>query len=147
MQYPSKIARQIAYNLNGVEYRQEDNRIPKDAKDLGIVVVYGASDDLMEFRGFINEEVPVYEGTVVPVNSDGLVYNSRFDCGCEFAAAAKKEILASSKPIEAIWGEGSYCWQYHTEIPHACFDVMMKDGEKYCRGIVFDIAALKGEQI
>jgi hypothetical protein len=45
------------------------------------------------------------------------------------------------KTIEAIWGKDGYSWTYKTDIPHATFDIF-EDGEKFCRGIVFDIKSL-----
>ena len=41
--------------------------------------------------------------------------------------------------IKTLWSKGEYAWQYETEIPHATFEIL-EDGDKYCRGIVFDLA-------
>jgi hypothetical protein len=48
----------------------------------------------------------------------------------------------SAKTIEVVWDAEGYSWIYETEIPHAVFDIL-EDGEKFCRGIVFDIRSLK----
>lgn len=34
--------------------------------------------------------------------------------------------------------KGPFAWTYSTEIPHATFEII-EEGEKFCRGIVFDI--------
>jgi hypothetical protein len=48
----------------------------------------------------------------------------------------------NAKQIEAIWGKDGISWQYKTDIPHATFKIM-KDGDVYCIGIVFDIKELE----
>lgn len=140
--YPSEAAKELAAQLNGVEIGEESQRIPKDAKERGLVVVYGASDDLMAFRGAIYDEVSCYEGGIVYVKGEEVFDEGYFDCGCQWAEKAKANAKANAKTIEAIWADvDEYSWAYRTDIPHVGFDVM-EDGEKYCRGIVFDLAAL-----
>ena len=57
---------QVAEQLNGNEYREEgSDQLWSDCKRHGIVVVFGASDDLMEFRGAIYDEASAYNGTTV----------------------------------------------------------------------------------
>jgi len=132
---------ELATKLNGREYGEEIT--PKEeaeAKASGLVVIFGASDDLMEFRGAINDETGVYEGGIVYLNSDGLL--SGPDCcddpdDCPFF---KKE-ASKAKVVEAIWNDGIYSWVYETKIPHATFDIM-EDGEKYCRGIVLKLSEI-----
>jgi len=107
----------------------------KQAGELGFVVVFGYSDDNAEFRGYINDEVGCYEGTEIFLNKDGIFE----ECGeeCKYSKTAKEKC----KVIKAIWDKEDYSWIYETDIPHATFDIM-EDGEKYCRGIVFDIKSL-----
>lgn len=56
-------AKELAAALNNSVY---PFRIHKDfidaAKEAGLVIVYGASDDLMEFEGAIRDELGAYEG-------------------------------------------------------------------------------------
>ena len=40
--------------------------------------------------------------------------------------------------MENECADPEYTWVYHTEIPHACFDIV-EGNEKYCRGIVFSL--------
>jgi hypothetical protein len=52
----------IAEKLNGIAYREPfPADVIKAAKAGGIVIVCGASDDLMEFEGAINDEVGAYD--------------------------------------------------------------------------------------
>lgn len=132
---------EIAKALDGMEYGARiPNEITTKAKENGIVIVYGASDDLMEFEGAITDEVGVYEGGTAYINKAGLQNNENYSSNCEDCPHLKRS-LDECKTIEAIWGEGEYSWSYKTEIPHAEFDIT-EDGEKYCRGIVFTMASI-----
>lgn len=132
---------EIAKQLDSMEYPVDiPNEIAKHAKALGIVIVYGASDDLMEFEGAIHDEVGAYDGTTVEVSPNGLV--PEFDSVDKDNKDALRSYFSNEGKgikIEAIWGKGGYSFQYETDIPHATFEVM-EDGDKYCRGIVFRLS-------
>jgi len=122
----------MASELDGHEYRNEVNKeIEEAAKENGLVIVFGASDDLMEFRGAIDEEF----GIEAFLTKDGVVENKCHDYDCPYFQKEKD----AAKKIEAIWGEGEYSWTYKTDIEHAIFEIM-EDGEKYCKGIVFKLS-------
>lgn len=106
------------------------------AKSHGLVVVFGASDDLMEFRGAIHDELGAYGGTTAYLISDGLLTNDCADWECPYFAKLKK----AAKTIEACWDQDGYSWIFKTNIPHATFEIT-EDGEPYCRGIVFELNA------
>lgn len=136
--------RELATILDGREIGNEiSKQEAKQAKADGLVVVFGASDDLMEFRGAIYDEAGAYDGGEVHI-VDGKLWTGP-DCdhhgeGCRHAKAAEAEALARGWSIKALWCEEKpYSWTYKTDIPHATFDVL-EDGEKYCRGIVFQLA-------
>jgi hypothetical protein len=108
----------------------------KQAKELGFVVVYGYSDDNAEFVGAISDEVGCYDGGKIYLDKTGILEACEEEC--KYYKAAKE----ACKAIEAVWcGEGDYSWAYETDIPHAEFEIL-EEGEKYCRGIVFDINSL-----
>lgn len=46
-------ARELAEKLNGRAYGDSFDDVKQEAKESGLVIVYGASDDLMEFDGAI----------------------------------------------------------------------------------------------
>lgn len=127
--------------LNGSEYGSEGSReLWAAMKSAGLVAVYGASDDLMEFSGAIDDELSAYGGTTALVTSEGLFE----PCGdnCKYSLAAQ----SAAVEIDALWcAEDGLSWSYETDIPHATFNVM-EDGAVYCRGIVFDLAALRASQ-
>lgn len=127
--------KELAALLNNREYREEITRDEEaQAKHDGLVVVFGASDDLMEFRGAIHEELDAYEGTTAYLDADGLVVNECDNERCPYA----RKLAATAKKIKAVWDKDDYAWFYQTDIPHETFDIV-EDGEKYCRGIVFSL--------
>ncbi len=128
--------KEFAEMLNCREYRNEITKDEKKlAKELGFVVVFGAFDDLAEFEGAIDDEVDCYDGGDIHLDENGLFEGC--NCGCKYAQRAYKKC----KVIKAIWGKEGFSWQYETDIPHETFDIL-EDGEKYCKGIVFDIKSL-----
>lgn len=130
-------AKEFAERLNGREIGDElDRAEEKLAKESGLVVVFGASDDLCEFRGCIDDEAGCYNGGTIPLLNGKLLPNHE-DCDCEFCGY--KDLLANAITITAVWDEPGEAatWTYRTDIPHETFDIM-EDGEVYCRGIVFE---------
>lgn len=128
----------FASALNGSTYPFEPKQeIQRAAKECGIVIVFGASDDLMEFRGAIWAELSAYKGRVAYLTGSGLVVNECGNDECPHYVRAK----AKADAIRAVWSEkeDDPCWTYETDIQHATFEVT-EDGEVYCRGIVFDLA-------
>jgi hypothetical protein len=129
---------EIAAQLNGVEYRNEDEQF--DAKilcDEGIVVAYGASDDLLELRGAIDDEYGAYEGTSImliktkdweikAISGEGFDENRSY-IGGDFEHHITAEWCP--KDIDASWKITPAC-------EHATFNVM-EDDELYCVGAVF----------
>ena len=138
---------ELAGKLDGREYRKEiDLAEEKSAKEARLVVVFGVSDDLMEFRGAIDDDVGAYDGGEALVDARGLL-PSRSDIDDDviledFFARRKLAWL-----IEALWcAEGEWRWTFRTDIPHATFEVGETDGNEtnpYCRGIVFSLDDLK----
>jgi hypothetical protein len=130
---------EFAKTLDGREYMNEITEEEEElALELGYVVVFGYSDDCTELRGAIYEETGSCGNHEIFFDKYGLLKNkcSEFDC-----PYFEKEKL-NAKCIEAIWNSEGYSWIYKTDIPHAAFDIL-EDGEKYCRGIVFDIKELR----
>ena len=120
--------KEYAEMLNGREYNypqftKEEIQI---AKDNGFVIVYGASDDLMEFDGAIYDEAGCFDGGEVYFDRNGVSEDEE------------------EKPnmIEALWCKGEATWTYKTDIPHETF-MIYEDGESYCQGIVFSIEDVK----
>lgn len=64
-----EFAKMLDGRTYGNEITKEEQKL---AKDLGFVVVFGASDDLMEFRGAIADEFGCYDGGTVCLNENGI---------------------------------------------------------------------------
>lgn len=126
---------------SGRELTEEEEAI---AKTSGLVVVFGASDDLMEFHGAIDNERGVYGGGEVYLNADGLLKLPECDLDHEPERCPYyKEAQKKAKLIRAIWcpRDTDFSWCYKTDIPHEVFRVL-EDGEHYCLGIVFSVGDL-----
>lgn len=129
----------LAKKLNELDL-QYPARIPADlaeeAKQAGLVIVYGASDDLMGLDGLICDELGVYGGGTAHLNDLGLINNECEDSDCPYF----QQLLKLAKSIEACWcAEEDVSWSYKTEIPHEEF-IISEDGGTYCRGIVFKLS-------
>jgi len=128
----------LAKMLTGSEYPL---RLSKDikqlAKDNGLVIVRGGSDDLMMFDGAINDEVGVFDGGIALVYKGGLLEErEQMETDEELEIWFNNKKVA--KQIEAFWDRGEYTWSYESEIPHSTFEVK-EDDEVYCLGMVFSI--------
>lgn len=105
------------------------------AKENGIVIVYGASDDLMEFDGAIRDEGGCFGGGKAWFDKDGIV---------------DAPTTTGDRCIEALWCDREalddngnvITWTYKTDMPHETF-MIYEDNESYCRGIVFSIDDVK----
>lgn len=132
--------KEFAKSISGKEYgypqfTKEEN---ETAKENGFVIVYGASDDLMEFEGAIRDEGGCFDG--------GRVYFNKTEvCQDESDRSAFDNY---SNSINAVWDRDTdengklITWTYETEIPHETF-MIYEGGEPYCRGIVFSIDDVK----
>jgi hypothetical protein len=127
---------ELAAQLNGREYGHEITPDEaRQAKADGLVVVFGYSDDNMELRGAIDNEIDAYEGGTAYLTADGLLTNDCDNDDCPHFAKLK----ALAATIDAKFDSEGYTWTYETAIPHTTFEIVEGD-EKYCRGIVFALA-------
>lgn len=127
---------EAAAKLDGNEYGKEGSKeLFATMKEAGLVAVFGASDDLMEFRGAINDEVGCYNGGTAYLTSTGLLANDCDSDDCPHFARAKEK----APTIDAVWASDGYSWTYKTAIPYTTFDIK-EDGDNYCAGLVFSLA-------
>lgn len=133
----------LAALLNGREYGTEITPAEEaEAKAARLLVIFGASDDLTELRGALNDEAGAYDGAKHRVDAKGFVPDwDSLDHDDEEACADYFVRKGSGFEVDAKWAEGDYSWVIETSAPHAVFDIV-EDGEKYCRGVVIDLAAL-----
>lgn len=128
---------QLAEQLDGHEYGVGfTEQIVNEAKINGLVICYGASDDLMELEGAIRDEFNCYEGGTAKIDREGIL--PAWEDVQDDEQDAEKYFIRKrhARTIKVIWGQGQYSFHYHTAIPHACFNIM-EEGDFYCRAIVF----------
>lgn len=127
-------AKELAARLDGMGYALGVS--PEDvaaAKESGLVILHGESDDLAELEGAITSEAGCYDGGTLYITPGG------FSRPHDLLKSAKD----TAKTVKAIWrGDTGYTWAYETDLPHETFSIL-DDGERYCRGIVFEAAALR----
>jgi hypothetical protein len=122
---------EFALKLDGREYGSEITREEhKEAHENGLVVVYGASDDLIEFNGCIDDEFSCWRGADFGIKRKDM--------------SVKEEYQGNKNRIKAIWNnkELGTSWNYETNIPHATFKIVEEE-DLYCIGIVFSIYDLQ----
>lgn len=136
-------AKEFAKLIDGREYpfdltKEEE----KQAKENGLIVVFGSSDDLVEFRGVFSDEAGACNGTEVLMMSDGILEEP--DCGYEYAQKYIREKEEHATELKAVWcpnGTEGPVWIYEIDIPHETFRIT-EDGWVYCIGIVIHSSAL-----
>ena len=133
---------ELALKLTDRQVEKEITRLEAEAaRQSGLVVVHGASDDIMRFRGAIKGMIDCYGGGEALILNGELFTDDACKSHCQWSVAALKKALV----IEAVWREDDPCWVYKTDIPHATFTVL--EGEQpYCKGIVFNIKEVLDEQ-
>jgi hypothetical protein len=136
-----------AEKLTGREYGEELTKEEEQAlKADGLVAAFGASDDLLEFRGALHDEAGAWDGTTeklcITDTGEVKVFNKEEN---QETAEFNRMQIANMKKVEAIWsprgpdGKAWASWEIriYGDIPYATFDIM-EDGDLYCRGIVFE---------
>lgn len=142
---------QFAELLNGRQYREEITESEEQlAKENDLIIVFGYSDDNIEFRGLIYDEIPAYDGaemfiatpgTEIIVDEDEETYQKAKSLT---AVRLNQRRVNEKNFVEAIWSpdELDCSWLIRADIPHATFDIM-EDGELFCRGIVLSKSDIK----
>lgn len=122
-----------ALNVQNMQYRDEPApELVAVAEANRLVIIFGESDDLMEFRGAVHDEIGAFNGATAYFDSNGLVQNDCDNDECPHFERAKERAAS----VDAIWSPNeTQSWGYKTAIPHSTFDIH-EDGELYCRGIV-----------
>ena len=125
-----------------------DKEIIDFAKENGLVIVYGHSDDCIEFEGAIYDEAYVGNGSVVYILPEGKILGEP-DCDCDAAKREYESLKKGAKSISVKWCRDSddngeaIPWTYSTDINHQTFRVLEDEGKSlYCVGLVFSLKDL-----
>lgn len=136
-----KTLKEMAATLNGREYKQEMTPGEIDAaREAGMVVVYGQSDDTTVFHGAVEGERNTTNGGAIYLTERGFFEECA--CDCIHCQEARKKAAC----LNVLWCKGPYVWHYDTTIPHETFEIIDNqpaENLKFCQGIVFYLGALK----
>lgn len=120
---------EFAALLNGRQYREEMTKEEeKLAKELGFLVFFGASDDLLEVRGLVEDEYGAYNGTTVCINPDGTITKAPND--------------SRSAIVRADWSPKGLDVSWLISCATSSTFNIMEDDDLYCIGVVVDINEL-----
>lgn len=131
----------LAQKLNGIEYGVIPSDMVDYAKEHGLVVVTGCSDDLIEFDGAIIDEDGCFDGGHSHFDKTGFTDDGKNHIDIIWCGKIKDEPAGNPEEFQTPTGT-MITWCYKTDIPHFTF-MMYEDDEPYCRGIVFSIEDVK----
>lgn len=141
--------KKLAERLNGRGIGSEITKEEElEAKNNGLLVLFGASDDLCELRGAIHDETGAYEGTELFIKDGNLL--SQIGDDSDRDVLKKYGVLSvvegrfkDATQVKVQWCKTPlYAWTFETDAPHETFDVLEGE-EKYCQGIVIDLKELE----
>ncbi len=133
----------VAVMLNGREYGSEVSPAEEiEFKNAGIVVVYGYSDDCVEFEGAVNSEIGIWNAGYIPL-LNGVP--SDMDCATEVIKASGcptlKDVSKRLKHIKVKCGMNG--WEFDAEFPHEKFSIVERESDDPCgEGLVYSLADL-----
>lgn len=106
--------REFAEKISGFEYpARELYAFYDEAKELGFLIAYGCSDDLLEIGGLYSNEFDAIGGTKIKIGTKGV-------------------------NLEAVWcpeEREETSWLIKVDCPHEQFTIM-EDGVVFCYGAV-----------
>jgi hypothetical protein len=128
---------QAAQFMNGRQYREETTRdFVEKLKLSGLVAVYGASDDLVEFEGAICDEFGVGQEIILV---DGKVLTSA--CEDENCPYFKKLSKSATSRVFGDWTDAGFVAS--TTIPNSVKFTIMEVHDIYGTGLIFAIKDAK----
>jgi len=67
-----KEAKELANKLNGIDYVEIQRKGFKDAEEKNLLVLFGSSDDLIELRGAIDDEIGCWQSCTIWLDGEGV---------------------------------------------------------------------------
>jgi len=127
--------REIGNEVQGLDLPQ--------IKAAGLLIVYGASDDLVEFDGVFRDEAGAgHECKTIKFDREGLIQGwEEFVDNDPTVGEAESHIMRirNAKFVTAFWCRKDHAtWSFETSLPHAKFKIM-EDGEVFCEGLVIQL--------
>jgi hypothetical protein len=155
----------LAKLLNKNEYRNElyneyNINVEQLCKENGWVIIFGQSDDLIEFRGFVDLEDGAWDGTLMKFVKPGDFYLDKSDSyddeeiyrkSKEFSFIPidendlneiKKSNYANECIIEMLWcpNDSTASWQVNVQGAPSINFIIMEDDEAYCEAVIVDLS-------
>jgi len=125
-----RMAEMLGRRVMGNEITEAEERMARDAD---LVVVFGYSDDNVELRGAIHDEVAAYNGATVYLSATGLLQNDCDDDRCPHFERERKRAAR----FKAKWDDGTgAAWTFDVPWRHYTFEVF-EENELFCVGVVF----------
>jgi hypothetical protein len=122
------------FHAQNVGYEAQESIYEAMKRD-HVVAVFGASDDLLEFRGAINDELGAWEGTECWITPNGTLIDT------ENLAKSYESNGVALIHINAEWcpSDADMNWRIRTSAPHAIFELLNDDDSSrvFCLGVVF----------
>jgi hypothetical protein len=144
---------ELAMKLTGRKYGDEmTDEEEQLAKDNGLIVIFGQSDDLIEFRGVIYDEISAWDGTdfiiatpgtKIPVDEDEETYRK---AKALEPISISEDSSTNKNRFKAEWcpSDEDCSWRITTDLPNTTFQIMNEDDENhvYCYGVVIEVKDL-----
>lgn len=128
---------EAAAKMDGNEYGSEGSLdLFAEMKAARMVCLFGYSDDVVEVRGYEQDERGCGD---IFVTECGLLTNRCEDDDCPYFADLKRN---AAKISVFDGGQEFGMFEFRTKIPHALFKIM-EDGDLYGSGIVFSLDDLE----
>ena len=144
----------LAELLDNRQYGDEINKEEEQvAKENNLLVVFGYSDDCVEFRGIIKEEFSVdsiiifgKKGEILLINTDTDDVDSFENFDGVFKRCTKLEAVQvndyATEPESYVTSDhGMNGWEFKTDLPYAEFSIY-EDDDLYGKGLVIDMSSL-----
>lgn len=134
-------AEQFAAMINRNQYREELTQQQSTlAFQSGLMVFYGASDDLLEVEGVGREEYGAWDGGEYHFTKNGTRVDLEWD-GHEDAIAKGYTPPTSAFTVDVKWCPEGFpgSWLIVPDCKHASFKIM-EDDDLYCQGCVIDMS-------
>lgn len=139
-------AKELATLLDGREYRQEITAAEEaQAKESGLLVIFAYSDDLIQFRGIIDDEVDAYNDIELYINPNGSILQAEdgFDDYSDYIRHLQENndnrLMTHIKVQfkKDLSGKNRIWQSIATDVSHETFKVM-NEGELFVEGLVID---------
>lgn len=141
---------QLALLLDGNEYRDEMTKEQEQiAKENNLLVLFGSSDDNLEMRGAVYDEIGAWDGGEYALVLEGEMYADGVEENTYHKAKGNFVLPLSDvndnddnpRLIRVDWcpaDQPRLSWRVTSNMPCDSFTIC-DEGEPYCQGIVIDL--------